>query len=66
MEGRPGALLACPKVSRSIRRIFELMTRHSSPVFLLALALLTWGCEGCGEGNGVPEVRIEQIEIMDD
>lgn len=29
-----------------------------------ALALLLWGCQGCGEGNGAPEVRIAQIEIM--
>ena len=40
------------------------MTRHSAHLPLLALALLTWGCQGCGEGSGVPEVRVEQIEIM--
>ena len=31
---------------------------------LPALGLLLWGCQGCGEGSGVPEVRIAQIEIM--
>ena len=40
------------------------MTRQSAHFSLLALALLTWGCQGCGEGSGVPEVRVEQIEIM--
>ena len=40
------------------------MTRLSAHVSLLALALLTWGCQGCGEGSGVPEVRIAQIEVM--
>ena len=40
------------------------MTRQSAHFSLLALALLTLGCQGCGEGSGVPEVRVEQIEIM--
>ena len=40
------------------------MTRQTAHISLLALVLLTWGCQGCGEGSGVPEVRIQQIEVM--
>ena len=31
---------------------------------VLAAAVL-WGCSGCGEGSNTPEVRIDQIEVVD-
>jgi len=31
--------------------------------FVLAAAVL-WGCSGCGEGSNTPEVRIDQIEVV--
>ena len=31
--------------------------------FVLAAAAL-WGCSGCGEGSKTPEVRIDQIEVV--
>lgn len=31
--------------------------------FVLAAAAL-WGCSGCGDGSKTPEVRIDQIEVV--
>ena len=40
------------------------MSATRTPLLLVSWALLLWGCQGCGEGSGVPQVRIDQIEIV--
>ena len=38
--------------------------RNMQKEAIVFAATLLWGCSGCGEGSNTPEVRIDQIEVV--
>ena len=38
--------------------------RNMQKEAIVFAAAVLWGCSGCGEGSNTPEVRIDQIEVV--